>query len=269
MLQRPELHAVKISKDIPRSMFALLYVGLTQERQDKINRFRNYADAQSSLVAELLLRQLIKQHTGRQGKEVVFGANDYGKPFLADEPSFHFNLAHSGKWIVCAIDSVPVGVDVEQIQPLGLDIEDISKRLFSADECRDVMNKPEPDRTNYFFNLWTLKESYIKAVGEGLSIALDSFSVRIHRDGVVNFQTEVRSEDWFFRTYDIDCEYKVALCATKDCIQASRHIWDEEVLLENYSSYSQLSELVDNDNQIINITFATTISQLNEREGIS
>ncbi len=156
-----------------------------------------------------MLRRIIRENLGLSDEKISFGANRYGKPFLVGAGDFHFNLSHSGEWVVCVIDSAPVGIDIEMIRPVE---QDIARGFFSPVEYGDLMAKSEAERLHYFFSLWTLKESYIKVLGEGLSRALDSFAIRI--DGSENPGLETEDmPNWFFKRYGIDRRYEMAVCA--------------------------------------------------------
>ena len=231
MLELPQIYAIKITRDVPQNLFTQLCAGLTRERQKKIGKFRNSKDKQRSLLGELLLRQLIDQYSKSKKEEVVFKSNEYGKPFLVGMPDFHFNISHAGEWIVCAIDCMPVGVDVEQIQEIDMDIEEIAQKTFSEMEYQALLDIPIPKRKASFFELWTLKESYIKAVGKGLSIDLDPFSLQIQQDGRIIFRTKDRAAKWCFKQYEIDKGYKLALCRGRNEFPEKVHIWDSEIFL--------------------------------------
>lgn len=90
-----------------------------------------------------------------------------GKPVLRDFPELHFSLAHCPGLAACLVAPVPCGVDVEAVRPLR---ERALRRAFTPEEQRQVRGSPIPDET--FFRLWTLKESFVKATGEGLSYGL-------------------------------------------------------------------------------------------------
>ena len=124
---------------------------------------------------------------------------------------FHFNISHSGDWVVLATGPSPLGIDVERIKDIDLDI---AKRFFSGREYDDLMLKPDEERFSYFFNLWTLKESYIKAVGKGLSLPLDSFSM-VMEDNRITIKTE-SDDNRFFRQYPVAAGYKLSICASGD-----------------------------------------------------
>lgn len=178
------------------------------EKQERLRRFYREEDRLRGLFGDLLLRDLVRRRTGLANDRIVFTPNQYGKPFLKDRDDVQFNLSHSGNWVVACIDTKPVGIDVETIQPIDLSI---SENYFSADEHRDLVNKPDPNE--YFFTLWALKESYIKILGKGLSHPLNAFSIKFdpHGEIVINVEGQ-RIGDIHFREYPIDRNYKMAVC---------------------------------------------------------
>jgi len=139
--------------------------------------------------------------------------NNYGKPFIANKKNIHFNLAHSGGIVCCIVDNFPVGIDVELISPIDLDI---AFNFFSSKECFNLSNLPANEQIKYFYKLWVLKESYIKAEGKGLSISLNSFSF-----GINNNQISLKnrnSSKWDFALYYINTnaqKYQLGICVHK------------------------------------------------------
>jgi 4'-phosphopantetheinyl transferase len=90
-----------------------------------------------------------------------------------------FNASHSGGLALFAITlDREIGVDIEHVRPMR-DLEGIAARFFSTRETADLMSLPEDQREEGFFRCWTRKEAYIKAIGDGLSVPLDSFAVSL------------------------------------------------------------------------------------------
>ena len=109
---------------------------------------------------------------------VAFVHNAYGKPAIA-QSDLRFNLSHShGMALYAFCRHAEVGCDIERRDP-KFAAEQIPERFFSPDEVRALRSLPLNEQTEAFFNCWTRKEAYIKAVGHGLSIALDSFDVSL------------------------------------------------------------------------------------------
>lgn len=182
------------------------------ERRERIKKFHRYEDAQRSLVSDILIRFMLCKRLKMKNRELVFGINEYGKPFLANGKNIEFNISHSGGWVVCTIDNLPVGIDVEQVKPVDICI---AKLLFSKEEVESLTDKCVADRNAYFYDLWTLKESYIKAVGKGLLIPLSSFTIRI-TDGNITLRCADEPGNYYFKRYCIDKDYKMAVCSRKN-----------------------------------------------------
>lgn len=217
-----EIYAVKLNENLSKSEFEELAMHVSKDKYDRVKRFRKYEDAQRTLIADLMVRYSVCNKLNIRNDEIVFDKNEFGKPYLKNSDTFHFNISHSGKWIVCAVGNLPIGIDVEMIQPVDLNI---AERYFSTMECRDLMNKSIRERTTCFYGLWTLKESYIKADGKGLSIPLDSFSI-IFGNNAIRIETENKFKDCFFKQYDIDIGYKTAVCACSDEFPEKVSIWN-------------------------------------------
>jgi len=147
---------------------------VSSDKRARLERFHFFADAQRSLLGELLARVLICERAGLNNAQLVFGVNPYGKPVLENDRHIHFNVSHSGGYVVCAIDDVPVGVDVEGINK---DNTELAKRFFAPDEIDYIVQASTEEQMVRFCRIWTQKESCIKREGMGLSKSLSSFSV--------------------------------------------------------------------------------------------
>ena len=79
-----------------------------------------------------------------------------------------------------------LGVDVEQLRDLD-DPESIAARFFSTAETSELLSLKPDERGLAFFRCWTRKEAYVKAIGEGLEIPLDSFQVTLLPDAPARF----------------------------------------------------------------------------------
>ncbi|GFN29899.1 4'-phosphopantetheinyl transferase family protein [Paenibacillus xylaniclasticus] len=226
-----ELFMVRINEKIsPSIIYQDVLPTLSAERQNRVRNYRREEDARRSIVAEMLIRAIVMDKFKLAHNEIVFGTNAYQKPFLTNNRAFHFNLSHSGDWVLCAIDASPVGTDVERIKPIDLDV---ARRFFSASEYIDLMSKPESEQLTYFYRLWTMKESYIKAVGKGLSIPLDSFTCQVSETGE-RALIEDSGRVYFLRTFPLG-DYMVSVCTQKDQFSQPLEL-KEETLIHSYLS---------------------------------
>ncbi|MCP5052796.1 MAG: 4'-phosphopantetheinyl transferase superfamily protein [bacterium] len=227
-----EIHAVRLNPNqkvapyVPDRLINLV----DPLKQGTLRSFTRKEDAIPGLFGHLLVRSLIRQKTGLANHQIRFGTNKYGKPFLKHVGDFHFNISHSGDWVVAAIDVNPVGIDIEEIQSFDLSI---SRDYFSPKEHLDLM--AAPDRPGYFCTLWCLKESYIKLLGKGLSHPLNDFSIRFNPEGEISIKEYGQSrEDIFFNLYNVDPNYRMGLCATHNQMPGHVNILTMEQLTRHF-----------------------------------
>jgi 4'-phosphopantetheinyl transferase len=117
---------------------------------------------------------------GEPAARIQFAYGDKGKPSWANSNSpVRFNVSNSGDLAAYAFTKAcEIGVDIEQLRAMS-DMQDVARRFFAREEVQDLMSLPESERTHGFFHCWTRNESYIKAIGDGLSVPLDSFRVTL------------------------------------------------------------------------------------------
>ncbi|TYR81432.1 4'-phosphopantetheinyl transferase superfamily protein [Priestia megaterium] len=207
-----EVYICKLPDEKNRRTLEKLLPNVSIDRQNRMNKFVHIDDAYRTLVGELLVGFILCKRYGLKRKELEFSTNFYGKPFLCHYPFFHYNVSHSGEWVVCAVHDKTVGVDIEEVRPFDVQM---AKGLFTEEEYRDLLNEKEK-RTSVFYDIWTLKESYIKAVGKGLSIPLNSFQVKKHGPYTImltDMETEKPITDFVCKQYRIHQQYRLSVCA--------------------------------------------------------
>ena len=159
---------------LPEDVYSGLYRLASQERRQQADRCLKPADARRCIVADGLLRYVLRHTIGTD--QVTLARTQRGKPFLPDLPDFHFNLSHSGGWVVIGWADRPVGIDVETFRPReGKDA--LARRFFHADEQTYLADARDGEWLSRFFEIWTKKESYLKYLGTGIDRPLNSFSV--------------------------------------------------------------------------------------------
>ncbi|EST55797.1 4-phosphopantetheinyl transferase [Brevibacillus panacihumi W25] len=205
------VYAVRVPSFLEQDVYHFLLMQIAPEKRLRVHRFHRQADAYRAVLADVLIRSILAQSFGLSNEQISFQVTRYGKPFVEQLPDFHFNLSHSGDWVVCATSNAPVGIDIEHIRPIEIDV---AKRFFSCIEYEDLLAQPREEQLAYFYDLWTLKESYLKALGMGLSKPLNSFSIR--RTEGEKFHLVLQSKEllsWFLRQYEIDVGYKLSICS--------------------------------------------------------
>jgi 4'-phosphopantetheinyl transferase len=175
---------------------------MSPEKRARILRMRYKKDAQAALTAHRLLCYALKRTYGIEPRPEDWGAGQNGKPYLKNIKGIHFNISHSGRVAMCAVNNEPVGVDVEMVRPFS---DNVIRRIMSAEE-REALASVQ-DRDKLFFKIWTLKEAYLKFTGSGIS-ALDSITVYPTKDGIVT-----NAEGCKFALIDGIPGYEAAVCS--------------------------------------------------------
>ena len=166
-----EVVILTVISELKQKEYDFLLPLVSSEKQERIKRFHFFRDARNCLLGDVLARCEICRTTGLSNRQLEFSTNEFGKPFLVNNPNIHFNISHAGHYIACAVSNEPIGIDIELIKPVDMAI---AERFFTPDETAYIMTGMQEQR---FYEIWTKKESHIKWEGKGLHKPLTSFSV--------------------------------------------------------------------------------------------
>jgi 4'-phosphopantetheinyl transferase len=174
-----EIHVWSVQLDPPPGEVERLGRFLSEDEWARANRFRFEKHRRQYVVGRGALRALLAAYLGGRPEAVRFRYGPRGKPFLESDletaGDLQFNLSNSDEMALVGFVRGPeIGVDIEYLKPMP-DCEQISERFFSESERRVLRGIPGRAKEEAFFNCWTRKEAYLKAVGEGLAAPLDSF----------------------------------------------------------------------------------------------
>lgn len=136
----------------------------------------------------------------RMPEEGQYKIKEKGKPYLENCP-YQFNVSHSGKYWICAISKQDVGIDIQQCVP-DKDYAKIADRFFEKREINYLFDCDYRE----FYKIWAAKESYVKLLGEGISMGFDTFSV------VYNGKIAKKTGNMFLNFIHIDKNYECCLC---------------------------------------------------------
>ncbi len=160
---------------------------LAEDEWEKWRRFRFERDRRLYLIAHAMLRQVLAAYLAIEPERLQLTTNRYGRPELVREsgmPDLRFNLSHArGLAALVLTRTADCGIDVEARRDLG-DLEAMAGQVLTAQEREYLWRLPETERNWAFLKFWTLKEAYVKALGKGLSQALDEFSFQIGADAI-------------------------------------------------------------------------------------
>ena len=144
---------------------------LSECERSKADRFRRTLDRKRYITSHVTLRTLLSQYLGIGSQEIALEAGKHGKPKIAlrqNEIDLSFNLAHSGDLALIGVTKARgIGVDIEQHRPDAVEIS-VMKRFCSSREILEINGLSDAQRVAAFFDCWTRKEAYLKAVGCGL-----------------------------------------------------------------------------------------------------
>lgn len=229
-----KIYAVEIL-DISEEKLDKLFLSIDSDRRCKIKKFINKKDKIRTLIGEILIRTIVCEELNIKNKHIVFERNQYGKPYLKENRKFNFNISHSGDFLVCAIDDEPIGIDIEEIK--FIEYKDIAKKIFSSSEFNYIFKQDLDIQLSKFYEIWTLKESYIKYSGQGLSMPLKSFSIDI--DQYENIKVLINNEynDNVFKIFNIESGYKMAICSLNKEISNDIIMINQNSLINNYSRF--------------------------------
>lgn len=180
-------------------------------------------DRHRLLVSHAMLRSVLSLYGGCDPASWRFIIGAEGKPAFAPGtalPDIDFNLSHSGSWAVLAVSARCrlTGVDLEFHRP-GRNFHALADRHFAIREAERLHALAEPELSTEFYDIWTLKEAFVKATGRGLRQSLGDFCFDFERAaGRVDFDARAELEPeparWAFHCFHLEgpCSAALALC---------------------------------------------------------
>ena len=216
-LTKRDVHLWRVSLDQSKSILRQLQALLAVDERARADRFRFELDRRRFIAARGALRTILGGYLGIAPHQVQFRSSPNGKPMLAtfpDRDDLQFNLSHSRELAVCAIARHQIGVDLEYMRPVP-DAEEIAERYFSVSENAVFRALPADEKREAFFNCWTRKEAFIKALGDGLMYPLDRFEVSLtpgEPARLIRVEGDAQAvQQWSFRQITPEPDHTAAL----------------------------------------------------------
>ncbi|MCL2662414.1 MAG: 4'-phosphopantetheinyl transferase superfamily protein [Oscillospiraceae bacterium] len=167
---------------IPERMNSLL----SSQRYQKVQRLRSHTGRNVSAAAYLLLRYALRE-LYNINEPVDFNIKSKGKPTLEKYPHIHFNLSHSKNAAACVVADFEVGVDIQNIRNVT---GKTAKRVLTEEEYETFRTTLNP--AEYFCKIWTIKESYVKMTGQGITMEFGEISAK----DISNIYT-IKGDDYY------------------------------------------------------------------------
>lgn len=215
LLPEHEIHLWRITltdfAEQEKKFFTLLHA----DEQARAKRFHFDLHRQRFIITRAMLRRILHNYLSIAPNDIVFSYGPQGKPFIVNNAlNLTFNLSHSDEMAVIAITkNYDIGVDIEKIKEA--DHEGVVKRFFSHQEYLQFMDCAAHERILKFYRIWSRKEALIKAVGAGLFVPLDNFSVSLSEPSE---WITLMDKQWYVESVDVHAEYETAF-ATNQKIQ--------------------------------------------------
>lgn len=207
-----------ISIEAWRTSITELEGTLANDERRRAKKFVSRDDRSRFVVSRGWLRRILGHYTGVEPDRLKIKYGQRGKPSI--ESIFRFNLSHSKNYTAIAVsDRLPIGLDIEKLRAIP-EMRAIAKKVFSAHDENIIEKCSETDRSSCFLQLWTRKEAYLKATGQGLCTNLGRTTVGFERSVVKG----ITKQPWTLIDLPGFADHAASLCAP------GRYHWQERPL---------------------------------------
>jgi len=157
-------------------------------------------------TAHELLKSAVQEFAESQNmiiseKNLILDYHEYKKPYFKYYPDLYFNLSHCTGLAVCLLSEHECGVDTESLREVR---PAVVRRVFSSEEQKLLETSPEADRL--FTRIWTLKESYVKAIGRGIGFPMQEVNFQFRNDHIICSQ---KNAEFYHIQYE---DYEISTC---------------------------------------------------------
>jgi 4'-phosphopantetheinyl transferase len=204
----------------------------------KAERFRFEKDKKRFMTMRSVLRNILCSYLEIGAADIEFCYNQFGKPFISEtinprNISFNASSSHGVALIAIALEK-DIGIDIEYISRDCEHVE-IASEFFSDREQNEFLTLTDATRIEAFYNCWTRKEAFVKAMGEGLSFSLKDFDVSLapnYPARILDIRNiDQKAADWNLIDINAGCGYKAALAVKGDIGELRYNIWNYKWLL--------------------------------------
>ena len=185
-------------------------------RRQKIALLKNMKDKRRSLAAAISLNTALKEY-GLEERTMEYDVGKQGKPYFRYNSDIHFALSHSGDYAICSIGAHETGNDIELIKSGR---ERVAQRFFAEEELNWIYEAQDPrERDERIFRIWTMKESFLKVTGRGMSLPLKDFAVVVADDGKNDIRQNLNDITYCMKEYSMPEKlpeydsYKISVCS--------------------------------------------------------
>ena len=232
-LSRDDVHVWRATLDRPAEYVCQLKRSLSEDERLRAERFYFERDRSRFIVGRGLLRFILSRYLEIAANKLQFCYSSRGKPELVETSSAYklrFNVSHSQEIVLYAVTrDRSIGIDVEYIRPMP-EAEQIVNSFFSVYENNVFQHLPLCQKQLAFFNCWTRKEAFVKAIGDGLSLPLNQFDVSLipsEPARLLGIKGDRSSTCWSLQDLTLDPGYAAALAVEGQGWNLSCWEWQE------------------------------------------
>ena len=201
ILEVQTIHLWWISLDLTDENLQTFISLLSESEKIKADRFKFPQHQRRYQAVHGILRIILGRYLNLDPAQINFTHSDRGKPYLTDDcnpVNLQFNLSHSENMAILGINrDRPIGVDLEKIRPME-NAEQLAERFFCASEYALLTQAIPAERDKLFFQLWTAKEAYLKATGEGISGGLNQIEIALNPLRFINLP------NWYLQSFEFN-----------------------------------------------------------------
>ena len=201
------------------SAFKKAFDSVSAYRRQKTALLKNDKDKNRSLAAATALNAALKEY-GLEERMMEYVLGKQGKPCFRNRPDIHFSLSHSGDYAICSIGAHEIGNDIERVRSGR---EKVAQRFFAKEELDWIygseLTAVTNERDSKIFRIWTMKESFLKVTGLGMSLPLNEFAIMIAKNGQISIRQNINDKTYSFKEYvlpkvfDESENYKISVCS--------------------------------------------------------
>ena len=207
-LSSGKIHVWKASTNLNAINSEIYINALRAEEKSRAGFFKSPKAADAYIASQGALRMLLSAYLNIEPDKVNIGRQKKGKPFSKDDPSLFFNISNSGGQIVLAFTrDGEMGIDIERIRELP-DLDELIMKNFTTSEIEFISAKPNK-RLKRFFRFWTVKEAYLKAIGEGMRLKPENVEFFMNNEYIRLLSVKGVPEmmDWYFSEFEFLSDY--------------------------------------------------------------
>jgi 4'-phosphopantetheinyl transferase len=191
--------------------------------RERAERYRFAGDRARYVLGRALVRNILGHYLGQRPEMIALAYTERGRPYFPADETMRFSLTHTRDLVAVALTAeAEVGIDIEYAER-KLKLNDLAERILSAEDFGAFQALPESEKVAAFFRVWTRKEAYLKARGEGISEGLQKMSVSFDAEEIT-FLSDTRDEaaapKWRMHALSLPAEYTGAVA----CDEAGKQI---------------------------------------------